>query len=138
MEEVRVSFDQRPRDASDIIDILHAEQAPLDIWLIIAREDFRRAKVAQFRQILEDGCSPEIEEHCASMAYERVAILNALGAYYTYLARTETKKKEKDQYMVEAINYYNRASRIDVSQHSTWVGKGGSACNCGLIETRMV
>ncbi|KAL9264331.1 CTR9-like protein [Drosera capensis] len=134
MEEVRVSFDQLPRDASDIIDILRAEQAPLDIWLIIAREYFKRGKVAQFRQILEDGCSPEIEEHCASMTYERVAILNALGAYYTYLARTETKKKEKDQYMVEATNYYNRASRVDVSQHSTWVGKGQLLLMKGDIE----
>lgn len=35
-EEVRVALDQLPRDASDILDILKAEQAPLDIWLIIA------------------------------------------------------------------------------------------------------
>lgn len=35
-EEVRVVLDQLPRDASDILDILKAEQAPLDLWLIIA------------------------------------------------------------------------------------------------------
>lgn len=35
-EEVEVALDQLPRDASDILDILKAEQAPLDIWLIIA------------------------------------------------------------------------------------------------------
>jgi len=35
-EEVRVALDQLPRDASDILDILKAEQAPLDLWLIIA------------------------------------------------------------------------------------------------------
>ena len=35
-EEVRVSLDQLPRDATDILDILKAEQAPLDLWLIIA------------------------------------------------------------------------------------------------------
>lgn len=35
-EEVRVSLDQLPRDANDILDILKAEQAPLDLWLIIA------------------------------------------------------------------------------------------------------
>ncbi|GAB2291884.1 Protein CTR9 [Dionaea muscipula] len=124
MEEVRVSFDSLPRDASDIIDILRAEQAPLDIWLIIAREYFKRGQVPQFRQILEHGCSPEIEEHCANMTYERVAILNALGAYYTYLAKIETRQKEKDLHIVEATNYYNRASRIDVHEPSTWIGKG--------------
>lgn len=35
-EEVLVALDQLPRDASDILDILKAEQAPLDLWLIIA------------------------------------------------------------------------------------------------------
>lgn len=35
-EEVEVALDQLPRDSSDILDILKAEQAPLDIWLIIA------------------------------------------------------------------------------------------------------
>lgn len=35
-EEVRVALDQLPRDATDIVDILKAEQAPLDLWLIIA------------------------------------------------------------------------------------------------------
>lgn len=35
-EEVRVALDQLPRDAADILDILKAEQAPLDLWLIIA------------------------------------------------------------------------------------------------------
>lgn len=35
-EEVRVALDQLPRDATDILDILKAEQAPLDLWLIIA------------------------------------------------------------------------------------------------------
>jgi RNA polymerase-associated protein CTR9 len=35
-EEVCVALDQLPRDAADILDILKAEQAPLDLWLIIA------------------------------------------------------------------------------------------------------
>ena len=35
-EEVRVALDMLPRDAADILDILKAEQAPLDLWLIIA------------------------------------------------------------------------------------------------------
>jgi hypothetical protein len=35
-EEVRVALDHLPHDASDILDILKAEQAPLHLWLIIA------------------------------------------------------------------------------------------------------
>lgn len=35
-EEVRVALDQLPRDATDILDILKAEQAPLNLWLTFA------------------------------------------------------------------------------------------------------
>lgn len=123
-EEVRVVLDQLPRDASDIVDILKAEQAPLDLWLIIAREYFKQGKIEQFRQILEEGSSPEIDEYYADVRYERIAILNALGAYHTYLGKVETKQREKDDNFVLATQYYNRASRIDVHEPSTWIGKG--------------
>lgn len=122
-EEVRVSLDQLPRDATDILDILKAEQAPLDLWLIIAREYFKQGKVEQFRQILEEGSSPEIDEYYADVRYERIAILNALGAYYSHLGKIETKR-EKEEYFIKATQYYNKASRIDMHESSTWVGKG--------------
>ncbi|XP_068663134.1 protein CTR9 homolog [Aristolochia californica] len=123
-EEVRVSLDQLPRDASDILDILKAEQAPLDLWLIIAREYFKQGRIEQFRQILEEGSSPEIDEYYADVKYERIAILNALGAYYSYLGKIETKQREKDEHFILATQFYNKASRIDMHEPSTWVGKG--------------
>ncbi|CAH2052249.1 unnamed protein product [Thlaspi arvense] len=52
-EEVRVVLDQLPRDASDILDILKAEQAPLDLWLIIAVRSF-----TQFPSLLEFARGP--------------------------------------------------------------------------------
>ncbi|MQM09698.1 hypothetical protein Taro_042575 [Colocasia esculenta] len=121
-EEVEVALDQLPRDASDILDILKAEQAPLDIWLIIAREYFKQGKIEQFRQILEEGSSPEIDEYYADVKYERIAILNALAAFHTYLARCE--KSKKDEHFRTATQYYNRASRIDKDEASTYIGKG--------------
>ncbi|XP_024969154.1 protein CTR9 homolog [Cynara cardunculus var. scolymus] len=123
-EEVRVALDQLPRDATDILDILKAEQAPLDLWLIIAREYFKQGKIEQFRQILEEGSSPEIDEYYADVRYERIAILNALGAYYSYLGKIETKQREKEEHFILATQYYNKASRIDMHEPSTWVGKG--------------
>ncbi|KAG6435758.1 hypothetical protein SASPL_100633 [Salvia splendens] len=123
-EEVRVALDQLPRDATDILDILKAEQAPLDLWLIIAREYFKQGKVDQFKQILEEGSSPEIDEYYADVRYERIAILNALGAYYSYLGKIETKYREKEDYFIQATKYYNKASRIDMHEPSTWIGKG--------------
>ncbi|KAG9160851.1 hypothetical protein Leryth_008663 [Lithospermum erythrorhizon] len=123
-EEVRVVLDELPRDASDVLDILKAEQAPLHLWLIIAREYFKQGKVEQFRQILEEGSSPEIDEYYADVRYERIAILNALGAYYSYLGKIETKQREKEDHFIMATQYYNKASRIDMHEPSTWVGKG--------------
>ncbi|KAL3332402.1 hypothetical protein AABB24_032798 [Solanum stoloniferum] len=133
-EEVRVALDQLPRDASDILDILKAEQAPLDLWLIIAREYFKQGKVDQFRQILEEGSSPEIDEYYADVRYERIAILNALGAYYSYLGKIETKQREKEEHFIMATQYYNKASRIDMHEPSTWVGKGQLLLAKGDVE----
>lgn len=133
-EEVRVSLDQLPRDASDILDILKAEQAPLDVWLIIAREYFKQGKIEQFRQILLEGSSHEIDEYYAEVRYERIAILNALGAYYSYLGKIETKQREKDEHFILATQYYNKASRIDMHDPSTWVGKGQLLLAKGELE----
>eukprot|EP00257_Ricinus_communis_P015120 XP_015572970.1 protein CTR9 homolog [Ricinus communis] len=133
-EEVRVALDQLPRDASDILDILKAEQAPLDLWLIIAREYFKQGKLEQFRQILEEGSSNDIDEYYADVKYDRIAILNALGAYYSYLGKIETKQREKEEYFIQATRYYNKASRIDMHEPSTWVGKGQLLLAKGEIE----
>ncbi|KAK4754413.1 hypothetical protein SAY87_002517 [Trapa incisa] len=133
-EEVRVALDQLPRDATDILDILKAEQAPLDLWLTIAREYFKQGKVDQFRQILEEGSSPEIDEYYADVRYERIAILNALGAYYSYLGKIETKQREKEEHFILATQYYNKASRIDMHEPSTWVGKGQLLLAKGEVE----
>ncbi|CAA0829302.1 Protein CTR9 homolog [Striga hermonthica] len=133
-EEVRVALDQLPRDATDILDILKAEQAPLDLWLIIAREYFKQGKIEQFRQILEEGSSPEIDEYYADVRYERIAILNALGAYYSYLGKIETRQREKEDYFVQATKYYNKASRIDMHEPSTWIGKGQLLLAKGDLE----
>ncbi|KAF9603840.1 hypothetical protein IFM89_038023 [Coptis chinensis] len=85
-EEVRVVLNQLPLDANDILDILKAEQAFLDLWLIIAREYFKQGYVEQFQQILEEGSSAEIDEYYADVKYDWIAILNALRAYHSYLA----------------------------------------------------
>ncbi|KAK6941312.1 hypothetical protein RJ641_026689 [Dillenia turbinata] len=91
-EEVRVCLDQLPRDASDILDILKARQAPLDLWLIIAES------LNNFDKFWRK----EIDEHYADVRYERIAILNALGAYYSYLGKIETKQREKEEHFIMA------------------------------------
>lgn len=82
----------------------------------------------------EDYCSTEIDEYYADVRYERIAILNALGAYYSYLGKIETKQREKEEHYIMATQYYNKASRIDMHEPSTWIGKGKQpfAASCYL------
>ncbi|KAK4396857.1 protein CTR9 [Sesamum angolense] len=174
-EEVKVMLDELPLDASYILDILKAEQAPLDIWLIIAvatflreankflesqnvceKEYFIQGKVEQFKQILEEGSSPginsyiqllmflshdkrrnfmlEVDEYYANVTYERIEILNALGAYYSQLAKVENEQREKEDYFIQAAKYYNKASRIDMHEPSTWIGRGQLLLTKGDFE----
>ena len=133
-EEVRVVLEQLPADATDILDILKAEQAPLNLWLTFAREYFKQGKVDEFLQILEEGSSPEIDEYYSDVKYDRIAVLNALGAYYTNLGRVEGKQREKDEHFIRATQYYNKASRIDQDEASTWVGKGQLLVAKGELE----
>ncbi|CAM6088195.1 unnamed protein product [Calypogeia fissa] len=133
-EEVRVQLDQLPRDATDILDILKAEQAPLNLWLTFAREYFKQGKINEFLQILVEGSSPEIDEYYSDVKYDRIAILNALGAYYTNLGKVEQKQREKDEHFISATQYYNRASRIDQDEPTTWVGKGQLLLAKGDLE----
>lgn len=66
----------------------------------------------------------EIDEYYADVRYGRIAILNALGAYHSYLGKIKTKSAEKDEQFILATQYYNKASRIDMHEPSTWIGKG--------------
>uniref|UniRef100_A0A0D6R6J2 Uncharacterized protein n=1 Tax=Araucaria cunninghamii TaxID=56994 RepID=A0A0D6R6J2_ARACU len=133
-EEVRVSLDQLPRDATDILDILKAEQAPLNLWLIIAREYFKQGKIDEFRQILKEGSSPEIDEYYADVRYDRIAILNALGAHYSNIGKIESRQREKEDHFIRATQFYNKASKIDKHEPSTWVGKGQLLLAKGDLE----
>lgn len=76
----------------------------------------------------------EIDEYYADVRYERIAILNALGVYYTYLGKIETKQREKEEHFILATQYYNKASRIDMHEPSTWVGKGESSWHLSHLD----
>lgn len=80
----------------------------------------------------------EIDEYYADIRYERIAILNALGAYYSYLGKIETKQREKEEHFIQATKYYNKASRIDVHEPSTWVGKGSQTLKHIIAPLRTI
>ncbi|KAL6554301.1 hypothetical protein OROMI_019974 [Orobanche minor] len=101
------------------------------------REYFKQGKVEQFKQILEEGSSPEIDGYYADVRYEGIAISNALGAYYSYLGKIETKHREKEDCFIQATKYYNKASNIDMHEPSTWIAKVSRRQDAGNILTTL-
>ena len=55
---------------------------------------------------------------------ERVAILNTLAAYFTIKAANERNPKSKESYWSLVVDYSNKASKIDIQNKVTWLGKG--------------
>lgn len=60
----------------------------------------------------------------ADIMYERIAILNALGAYYNNVGKIKPKQSEKEEQIILATGFYRKASRTDNLEPSTWVRKG--------------
>ena len=50
-----VELDVLPDDPEDVLEILRAELAPLEIWLKCAREYYAAQKVEDFLRILDEG-----------------------------------------------------------------------------------
>ena len=88
----------------------------------------------QARGCILVASSPEIDEYYSDVRYDRIAILNALGAYYSNICKIETKQREKEEFFIRATHYYNKASRIDMHEPSTWVGKGQLLLAKGDLE----
>lgn len=97
-----------------MLDILKAEYAPLPLWLRFALEYYKQGKVEQFKQILLEGTSTEIDDIDVyrEKKGERIALLNTLAAYYTHLGRTEKEKAKRDDFFEQATSYYNKAVRV--------------------------
>ncbi len=104
---VAVSVDALPEDENEILQILQAEQAPLRLWLDVARAYLQQGKEEQGRRVLEDGCSEgaagkasrtalgfthaslraEVEQYYSHAKYDRVSLLCAMASFYTRKAR---------------------------------------------------
>ena len=52
-EVVEVQINELPDDANDVIDILQAEVAPLDLWLRFAVEYYKQGRTDAFLSLLD-------------------------------------------------------------------------------------
>lgn len=122
---VKVS-DLGETDVNDLLELLMAELAPLEVWHDFAVEYYRQGNVDSFLAILESGTDKEIDRvYPGEENFKgRISILNTLAAYYTQAAVREKDKTEKDQLFGRAASFYTMSDKIDIHEQSTWVGKG--------------
>eukprot|EP01104_Vermistella_antarctica_P010352 TRINITY_DN2757_c1_g2_i1.p1 TRINITY_DN2757_c1_g2~~TRINITY_DN2757_c1_g2_i1.p1 ORF type:complete len:1070 (+),score=325.80 TRINITY_DN2757_c1_g2_i1:164-3373(+) len=126
-EYIKVLVSELPEDHDEILEVLQAEIAPLDIWLEIALAYFKQDRLLQFREILEAGSDPEVESYFDDpirARSQRVKLLSALAAYSVHQAVGEREKAAKEKHFEEATKHYNEADTIDIHEEITWVGKG--------------
>eukprot|EP01112_Ceratiomyxa_fruticulosa_P010770 TRINITY_DN2864_c0_g1_i24.p1 TRINITY_DN2864_c0_g1~~TRINITY_DN2864_c0_g1_i24.p1 ORF type:complete len:1165 (-),score=325.28 TRINITY_DN2864_c0_g1_i24:196-3690(-) len=122
-EKIALTLAELPEDAEDMLDILRAEVAPLDIWLKVAVVYCKVGKINQFLHILEQGTDPQIEDFYPNSKSERVAFFNALASYYTQLGAKERDKKKRGEYFDKATGYFYKSDKIDPHDPLSWVGK---------------
>lgn len=65
-----------------------------------------------------------VDEYYHEVIHERIAILNALASYYTTQAKISQKNEIRKEYYQRATELYNKATKIDQSEVTTWIGKG--------------
>jgi RNA polymerase-associated protein CTR9 len=134
-ELVRVNLDELPKDADEIIDILKAEFAPLDIWLKFAvgallivseksgsslsvqLEYYKRGSVENFKLILDEGADEgrQALEYLLAHKITAVCTLPALDHQPAY--SNETARKQRIAILnVLAAYYVKQATKTKDAQ----------------------
>ena len=128
-EVVEVAVSALPDDANDIVDILQAEMAPLDLWLKFAVEYYKQGRLEQFKLLLDPlvelegqgalydqfGNDPSVRRHF-------LTILNTLAAYHMVGATRERDKVKKKAGFDTAKKYYDHADVIDIKDGRATLG----------------
>ena len=123
-EVVTVRVEDLQEDPSDIVDILKAELAPLELWLELALIYFKKGNINAFKAILQEGADPALETHYPDSKAERIAIVNSLAGYYTTYAAKQKDKTIKAEFFSQANLNILKAEKINIADEMTWVGKG--------------
>lgn len=119
---VEVFIDELPEDVRDLLDLLRAEVAPLDIWHQFAVEYYRQGRKDAFREILKEAklgfeffeqkklTGKDKEDFDES----RLKIINALAADLIFSLIENEFRNDKDRFnaiRAEIVSYFSSADR---------------------------
>ncbi|KAN0031578.1 hypothetical protein ACTFIV_005443 [Dictyostelium citrinum] len=110
-------------DSKELIEVLKAELAPLDLWLKLANEYYKQDRITDFIEVLKQVTDADLEQYYKDSKLDRIAMLNALASYYTQLGSQEKDKSRREEYFSNATFHFTKADRIDPHQPLTWIGK---------------
>ena len=136
-EVVEVSANELPDDEGEVIDILQAELAPLDLWLRFAVEYYRQGRLDSFSNLLQpitELHEDKSDAHDGSKLFEQFGqgeqvkkafldILDSLAAYHTVLGSRERDKQKRKAQFDRAKRYYDSAEGVDLLLGSANVGR---------------
>ena len=123
---VEVLVSELPEDVEDVIEILVAEVAPLELWLRFAVEYYRQGRLDSFVGMLnplvelhsepsQTGASSKLFEQfggAAEVKEQFLEILNALAAFHTVLGMRERDKFKKKGEFDQAKRFYDQAEQV--------------------------
>lgn len=134
-EVVEVQVSELPEDEGEVIDILQAELAPLDVWLRFAVEYYRQGRPESFEKMLEPLMELyRTEPNERNRLFEQfgsvdsvkrsfLAILNALAAFHTVKGSRERDKTKKKAEFDKAKRYYDEGEGVDLLMGTANVGR---------------
>jgi RNA polymerase-associated protein CTR9 len=149
-EVVEVHVDELPEDVNDVIDILQAEMAPLDLWLRFAVEYYKQGLSDHFKSLLKPllelaETRPHPPNQYENMLFEQfhtdpnakaqfVAILNALASCHLATASRERDKSKRKAGFEQAKKYFNQAQKMDLLNAGSMVGEAVLLLSQGDLE----
>lgn len=116
----KVFIDELPDDEKDLLDLLRAEIAPLDIWHRFAVEYYRQGRKDAFREILKEAKNgfdqfeqkKLIGKEKAEFNEARLKIINGLAASLIFdLIEFSRSREQFSTIRTEILTYFTTADR---------------------------
>ncbi|KAL0484227.1 RNA polymerase-associated protein CTR9 [Acrasis kona] len=129
-EVVEVKISELPEEVDDVIGVLQAELAPLDIWIQFAIEYYKQNNEQNFEEIMNEANKiPQatIDEKYADQLDSRIRCLNILAGHYiekSKMLKSSEKEMERDSFNTKATTLLNQAESIYHSHPSTFISRG--------------
>lgn len=120
-EVIELDLEQLP-DGEEVLGILRQERVTLNIWVSLALEYYRQARIGDFVKILD--CS-RTEANISYRDFERdqMRCLDTLAAYYVQQANKEKDREKKRELFTKATLLYTTADKIIMYDQSHLLGR---------------